>query len=73
MKMAIAEVLAAAQVGAQAATQSGGLLTDSLSGNVLIAGISVVGLLAATVLLGTSHMIRAEQRDPLNRRHILDV
>jgi len=54
------------------AHSSNGLLADSLPGNLVLIGSSMVGLLGAAALLGTARGIRAEDVDPLNERHYID-
>lgn len=57
--------LAASSVGA-------GALADSLPGNLVLIGVSMVGLLGAAALLGTARDLAEQHRDPLNERHYLN-
>lgn len=52
---------------------SGVLLADSVSGNIVLLGLAVLGLLSAAILVGTAHLISTEQRDPLSRSHTIDL
>ena len=47
-------------------------LTASVAGNLVLIGVSVVGLTAAAALLGTAREIHAERSDPLNERHYIN-
>jgi hypothetical protein len=47
-------------------------LAESVVGNVVLVGLSLVGLLGAAALLGTAKEIKAERADPLNERHYLN-
>jgi len=62
--MALLDALAA-QLGTTSMTQS-------LAGNLVLIGVSVVGLTAAGALLGTAREIHAERTDPLNERHYIN-
>jgi hypothetical protein len=55
-----------------AGSAGAGALADSLPGNLVLIGFSIVGLLGAGALLGTARELRAERRDPLNARHYID-
>ncbi len=60
---------ALATLGAHAGATS---LSESVVGNVVLIGFSVVGLLGAAALLGTAKEIKAERADPLNDRHYIN-
>ena len=47
-------------------------LTESVAGNVVLIGVSLVGLLAAAALMGTAKEMKAERADPLNERHYIN-
>ncbi len=47
-------------------------LSESVAGNVVLIGFSLVGLLGAAALLGTAKEIKAERADPLNDRHYIN-
>lgn len=51
---------------------SQGLIADTIQGNILLIGTSVLGLIGSAALLGTARSLRAESRDPLNERHYID-
>jgi hypothetical protein len=54
------------------AHSSHGLIADTVQGNILLIGTSILGLLGSAALLGTARGLRAENRDPLNERHYID-